>query len=197
VQVHAAHGYLLSLLLHPSTNTRHGRFALHGHWFEEFLAQMRDMLGENLLSIRLSTLTSLAPEDEEIEWTRHIADRAAESSVDIVDFSAGFYTVDRRQIYPAQQWTGPVYSRWLKSLTINLSCLVAIAGRLTDLRTVTTPLPANVLVGVGRALIADPNFAAKARAGQFDQINYCRLKNHCHYFSRGRETLECGVNPTL
>jgi 2,4-dienoyl-CoA reductase-like NADH-dependent reductase (Old Yellow Enzyme family) len=197
VQVHAAHGYLLSLLLHPQTNTRLGRYSLHAPWFEEFLGQMSDALGESLLSIRLSTLTGLAPENEEIEWTRSIEDRAAKSGVDIVDLSAGFYTIDRRLIYPGRRCIMPVYSRWLKTLTHDLPCLVAIAGRFTDFRTFTEELPVNILVAVGRALIADPDFAAKSRDGQFDEINFCQLKNRCHYFSRGRNALECGVNPTL
>jgi 2,4-dienoyl-CoA reductase-like NADH-dependent reductase (Old Yellow Enzyme family) len=197
VQVHAAHGYLLSLLLHPATNTRQGRFSIREAWLEEFLARMREILGGTLLSIRLSTLTGLAPEGEEIEWTRCVEDRAAESGVDIVDLSAGFYTLDRRLIYPGQQWTGPVYSHWLRPLTDDLPCLVAVAGRFTDLRSLASPLPANILVALGRALIADLNFASKARAGQFDQMNYCALTNRCHYFSRGRDALECGVNAAL
>ena len=197
VQVHAAHGYLLSLLLHPQTNTRVGCFSLDASWFEEFLEEVNDALGESLLSIRLSTLIGLAPEDEEIEWTRFIEDRAAKSGVDILDLSAGFYTIDRQLIYPGQRWMMPVYSRWLKTLTHDLPCLVAIAGRFTDFRKVAEKLPVNTLVAVGRALIADPDFAEKSRDGRYDEINFCQLKNYCHYFSRGRKALECGVNPTL
>lgn len=197
IQVHAAHGYLLSLLLHPQTNTRLGRFSLHAPWFEEFLGQMNDVLGDSLLSIRLSTLTGLAPEDEEIEWTRSIEDRAAKSGVDILDLSAGFYTIDRQLIYPGRRWMMPVYSRWLKTLTRDLPCLVTIAGRFTDLRAVDEELSGNILVALGRALIADPDFAVKSRDGRYDEINFCQVKNHCHYFSRGRNALECGVNPAL
>jgi 2,4-dienoyl-CoA reductase-like NADH-dependent reductase (Old Yellow Enzyme family) len=197
VQVHAAHGYLLSLLLHPATNGRHGRFSLHESWFEELLTQMRDVLGASLLSIRLSIITGLAPEDEEIGWTRRVEERAAQSGVDIVDLSAGFYTIDRQMIYPGRRWGGPIYLRYLKALSRDLPCLVAVTGRFIDLRTLTGPPPSNILVGIGRALIADPDFAEKARDRRFEEINYCCLKNQCHCFSCGRETLECGVNPSL
>jgi len=197
VQIHAAHGYLLSLLLNPQTNTRDGRFSAHSSWFEEFLRSLTNALNETLISIRLSTLTGLAAQDEEIEWTRSIENRAAKSGVDIVDLSAGFYTIDRQLIYPGRAWMMPIYSRWLKTLTHDLPCLVAIAGRFTDLRTIAEDLPSNVLVALGRALIADPDFAEKSWDGRFDEINSCQLKNHCHYFSRRRSALECGVNPNL
>lgn len=197
VQVHAAHGYLLSLLLHPYTNKRRGHFSLYDDWFEDFLSTLRAILGETLLSIRLSALTGLMPEKEEIEYFRTLLHRTAKTGVDIIDISAGFYTIERQLIYPGRQWAGPIYSRWLNVLTTGLPCLIAIAGRYTDLRTTTEPLPPNVLVAVGRALIADPHFATKTRNEEFDQINYCTLENRCHYFSRNRPALECGVNPSL
>jgi 2,4-dienoyl-CoA reductase-like NADH-dependent reductase (Old Yellow Enzyme family) len=197
VQIHAAHGYLLSLLLHPATNYRRGRFALYEKWFEEFVAEFRLVLGESLCGIRLSVITGLIPPDSEIRHTATISSIAVANGIDIVDLSAGFYTVDRKLIYPGLEWTGPIYASWLETLARDLDCLVSIAGRINDFRTLTDTLPANVLVSMGRALIADPDFASKSRDGKFDDINKCVLKNQCHYFSRGLQSLECGVNPNL
>lgn len=197
VQIHSAHGYLLSLLLHPAINSRAGRYGPEKPWFEEFVSQMRSAIGDGLLSIRLSALTGLSPEDEEIEWTRSIMNRAVGGGVDIIDLSAGFYTVDRRLIYPGRNRAEPVYANWLDTLTHDLSCLVAIAGRITDLRTVLKRLTPNLLVSVGRPLIADPAFASKMMNGQYDLVNACTLTNKCHYFSRGKTNIECGVNPDL
>lgn len=197
VQIHAAHGYLLSLLLHPATNNRRGRFALYEKWFDEFVAEFSLVLGETLSSIRLSVITGLMPLDEEIRHATRISSIAVANGIDIVDLSAGFYTVDRKLIYPGAEWTGPVYAPWLETLARDLDCLVSIVGRITDFRTLTETLPGNVLVSIGRAFIADPDFARKTRDGNFDDINKCVLKNQCHYFSRGLQTLECGVNPNL
>lgn len=196
VQIHAAHGYLLSLLLHPATNTRTGRFAFNSKWLENFIAEFRSALGNSLCSIRLSTITGLVPADEEINSVREVALRAAVNGVDIIDLSAGFYTVNRKLIYPGLESTAPVYSHWLRQLTSTLPCLVAIVGRIS-LQEIGDLISPNVLISIGRALIADPQFATKTRDGRADEINQCLLKNKCHYFSRGVDSMECGVNPNL
>ncbi|CAA9295606.1 MAG: hypothetical protein AVDCRST_MAG93-4231 [uncultured Chloroflexia bacterium] len=197
VQIHCAHGYLLSLLLHPATNRRSGRYSVSAPWFEDFLGRVRARLGESLLSIRLSAVTGLRPRGEEIAWTRAVMDRAASSGVDMIDLSSGFYTVDRRLIYPGREREQPVYSEWLGALSRELPCLVAVAGRFTGPDSVPERLPHNLLFSVGRSLIADPAFATKLMDGRLDRINRCTLTNRCHYFSRGKAHIECGVNPHL
>lgn len=197
IQIHAAHGYLLSLLLHPSTNVRRGEFSVDAPWIEQFISVLRHRLEQTLLSLRISALTGLLPVEEDVDWTRQVLNRVASAGVDIVDLSAGFYTIDRRLIYPSGEWTQPVYMQWIPQLTRDLPCLIAIAGRVNAMLALPNTLPDNILLAFGRALIADPRFVEKLHTGATAAINQCTLRNRCHYFSRGLPALECGVNPNL
>lgn len=197
VQLHAAHGYLVSLLLHPATNRRKDQYSQSESWFERLLYELRSAIGEALLSVRLSVGTGILEEKEELALAKETLRRASGAEVDILDLSAGFYTIDRRLIYPDRKWDGPVYRNWLSEITGGLPQIIALAGRITDLNRVHSPLPANPMLNLGRALIADSEFVDKSRRFKTEEINNCRLKNRCHYFSRGAPALECGVNPNL
>jgi len=53
IQIHAAHGYLLSLLLSSVVNMRYDRFSFDGRWLDDFVAQLQ--VADALLSFRIST----------------------------------------------------------------------------------------------------------------------------------------------
>lgn len=197
IQLHAAHGYFLSLLLHPATNARVDHYAQSNSWFEELLAELWTIVKTSLLSVRLSVLTGILGKEEEISLAATLVTRAVRGGADIVDLSAGFYTCDRRLIYPDKHWRGPIYLDRLDDLTGKSKAVVTIAGRIVDRQSIPKRLPDNAIVSVGRALIADPDFVLKIRAKDYAQINHCRLMNRCHYFSRGLNSMECGVNPNL
>lgn len=197
VQIHAAHGYLLSMLLTPELNARKDCFAWNGEWLDDLLFKVRAAIGDAILSLRISAVRGLADEDSEIEVTREVSIRAYQSGVDIIDLSAGLYTLDRRLIYPGRESVQPVYLHRLSDLVAGLEALVCIAGRITNISKITSPVPDRTILSIGRPLIADSGFCEKWRSGQVASVRECSLKNQCHYFSRGKLSLECGVNPSL
>lgn len=197
IQIHAAHGYLLSLLLNPLTNRRVGRFRLNGPWLRSFVEGVVGAAFPRLVSIRLSLFSGLREiYSEEVGSISEIAQVLASSGVHILDFSNGFYTVDRRLIYPGIEKGVLPYFEITRSIATKVPCIVSTVGNILDLREVPS-LRENMVVSVGRAVIADPEFAKKARSGNFDEVIDCIRCNHCHYFSRKRLELECGVNPEL
>lgn len=197
IQIHAAHGYLLSLLLNPLTNARSGRFALFGHWLLEFLQSLIQAARDCLVSFRLSLFSGLKrSRDEELESATTLSAILAANGVHFIDYSAGFYTVDRRLIYPGVE-KGPLpYLSVVLTVTQGISCVCGVSGNVSDLRLLPS-LPSNCVVSVGRSLIADCDFVGKSQRGDYDQINRCRRTGHCHYFSRGKGRIECGANPTV
>jgi 2,4-dienoyl-CoA reductase-like NADH-dependent reductase (Old Yellow Enzyme family) len=139
----------------------------------------------------------VSAELEELAQADAIAELAAKSGVDILDLSAGVYTVDRRRIYPGSIGLPmPYLPSGLQFALRHQHFVVTVSGNLTDTRGVAD-IPGNVLLGVARALIADPDFANKSSRGDHDAIHRCARTNRCHYFSRRRPSLECGVNRSV
>jgi 2,4-dienoyl-CoA reductase-like NADH-dependent reductase (Old Yellow Enzyme family) len=198
VQLNAAHGYSLSLLLSPFTNARNDYFGPSLEWFSAFLRRLRGLVDNGLLGVRISMFAGAGDRNRELEEGRSLVQLLVSADIDIVDLSAGFYTVDRHMIYPDQNGGRPQ----LLPVAVELaracdSVLMSFAGSITDLRRLPPDLPNNLLVSVGRALVADPSFARKSREGRFDEITVCCGAGHCHYFTKGRPNLSCKVNPKL
>jgi 2,4-dienoyl-CoA reductase-like NADH-dependent reductase (Old Yellow Enzyme family) len=197
IQIHAAHGYLLSLMLNPLTNCRSDEFRLDGPWLTTFFENLLNAAKHRIISVRLSIFSGLRDESgAERECTLQISKHLASLGVQILDYSVGFYTVNKRLIYPsAEEGALPSYS-FVRALANEVKAVLSCVGNVHDLRELP-PLGENMAVSVGRALIADPQFASKSRAGLFTEITRCQFIGHCHYFSRGRRTIECGVNPHI
>lgn len=147
--------------------------------------------------MRFSLFSGLAADPSaEIAFTTTLSKQAAALGVRLLDYSAGFYTVDKRLIYPGSERGVLPYLPIVCTVTEGLDVVASVAGNVLDLRHLPE-LPNTMAVSVGRALIADPDFATKARKGQYQEIRPCSRKGRCHYFSRGVEGLRCGANPHL
>jgi len=196
VQIHAAHGYLLSLLLDSDTNRRTDDYSVAGEWIDRFIRRLREAVGPSLLSFRVNAFSGIGARRSKEHAAIRLAMRLYGAGVDIVDFSAGFYTVDRRLIYPAERGRFPLYSI-AAAVAAETLRLVTFTGGVHDLRALPDRLPPNMLVGIGRGLIADPQLVIKSAEGRFDEVVWCARKNKCHYFSRGLTGIECGVNEDI
>jgi NADPH2 dehydrogenase len=177
VQLHGAHGYLLSLLVDYRINSRS----------EEILYRL-SRLAERLAaaavetSLRISLLTGDAAFDEVGAARFH--DIVAALPFDFIDLSSGFYNIDKRLIYPSR----PDVIAARRSMTINVANRhpgrkFILSGR--AMNATREPLPNNVHLGLCRDLIANPLFLTQPDQG-------CENRNKCHYFSRGEKSLRCG-----
>lgn len=176
VQLHAAHGYLFSLLLDSRLYDGATEcLALVGAWAQESRAAGLET------SLRISLKTG----DERFD--RHGAsafqDQASGLPVDLVDVSSGFYSIDKRLIYPSlaalleerHRETAQLASR-------HPSVQFILSGRASA---VVDHSPDNVHLGLCRDLIANPRYL-------FDTSRGCRNSGKCHYHSRGAESVTCG-----
>ena len=197
LQIHAAHGYFLSLLTNPIVNLRTGEYSADSRWFEDFIARALNVAGDAILSVRFSLFSGLlADQRPEVEFISQLSARCAKLGVPLLDYSAGFYSVDKRLIYPGLE-RGPMpYLDLLRPIAKLVDCIVSLGGNICDTRNIPD-LEGNMAVSVGRALIADPDFAAKSRLRAYGSIQACTRRARCHYFSRGRRGLQCGVNTAL
>lgn len=175
VQLHAAHGYLFSLLLDSRLYEGAGDFA-------HFVA----LWNEWCLSLGLETSVrfSLKTGDPNFdgEGTLALQDTISALPVRFVDVSSGYYNVDKRLIYPSI--TPIISDRHVETLALalrNPGVAFILSGRAS---LVTKPLPQNVHLGFCRDLLANPNFLEMPSHG-------CVNSGKCHYHSRGTSHVLC------
>lgn len=176
IQLHAAHGYLFSLLIDPSIN-RHAENAIDmaGDWASRLQSAGIES------SIRISMRTGLPSLDGSSR--DYLIDRISNLPFSYIDLSSGFYNIDKKLIYPGR----PEIVRQRKADTI------AIAKRNPERQYIYSGkalsqsepnLPANVHIGLCRDLIANPDFLKDDRWG-------CINSGRCHYYSRGEPHITC------
>lgn len=177
VEIHANSGYLLAQFLATRANKRldqyGGSLPNRMRFLFEIIVAVRQAIGDDPpLGVRLTA-------DEEIEEGMHIADaieisRALEATGQVDYISVAI---------------GAAASGYVKDMFTPAGCAVDLAGAIKNTtrlpviasQRITSPALAEQilstgaadLVGVGRALIADPDWAAKARDGRAAQIRPC------------------------
>ncbi len=175
IQIHAAHGYLLSLLLDKDLNP----LALY---VQDKMAELANFLRSQSVetSVRWSIRTGNSEFDQ--RGSEESVANVASLEFDYVDLSSGYYNIDKRLIYPSTDHF--LAQRWRDSLLIANKFPTQrfiISGRISSL---TSDLPSNVEVGLSRDLIANPRFLVNWTEG-------CRNRGKCHYHSRGTNRLTC------
>jgi 2,4-dienoyl-CoA reductase (NADPH2) len=200
LELHAGHGYLLNRFLSPYYNQRAdsygGSLAGRLRLVRRILAEIRDRIGpQPLLGIRLPTAEEvpggLAPTD--------VADIAAELSGEISYLSVSLGNHDGlRDGRPTTAYTAP----WLvgdipavegaRAIRERVNCPVLVTGRVTtpQLAEHLVQSGAADLVGLARALLADPRFAERTLRGGHDSIVQCIGCNECTLVP-----FSCTVNP--
>jgi 2,4-dienoyl-CoA reductase-like NADH-dependent reductase (Old Yellow Enzyme family) len=177
VQLHAAHGYLFSLLIdrriYPLADLVVSAIA---DWSSRLEA-----LGIET-SIRFSLRTGNRSFDE--NGRDEFLDLVSSIPVSYLDASSGFYNIDKRLIYPSVPHV--VTARWEDTLALasrHDRARFILSGKSAHKSDVY--LPANVHIGICRDLIANPNYLK-------DRADGCINAMKCHYYSRGDLYLTCG-----
>jgi 2,4-dienoyl-CoA reductase-like NADH-dependent reductase (Old Yellow Enzyme family) len=176
VQLHAAHGYLFSLLIddriYDGASDVLGRLV---DWFEK-----TQSVGVET-SIRISLRTGDSCFDA--IGRERFQDQIAAMSMNYVDASSGFYNIDKQLIYPGRPDT--LLTRRSETVALasrHLERQFILSGRALNQDEDT--LPSNVHLGLCRDLIANPDFVVNPTRG-------CLNLGKCHYFSRGAAHITC------
>ncbi|MGH2944986.1 MAG: NAD(P)-binding protein [Solirubrobacteraceae bacterium] len=192
VELHAAHGYLLAQFLSAATNRRPGAAALDARLgiVARIVHEIRSSTPEVVVGIRLSTdggeeagLTV----DGLCELLPHVSEL-----VDYVNLTVGVRTTYVRDMGteapPLLEHVGPIRE------TVGRPLLISQAFRTPD--TIEAALSAGAdLVGMARALIADPDMPRKLLSGRAADVRPCVACNEdCRAFD---PVLLCSVNPEL
>lgn len=164
VEVHAAHGFLLSQFLSPLTNWRTdlygGPLEHRGRLHLEVLCAVRAAVGpEMLVFVRLGAGDD-TPGGLVLDDSVAFAPRLVEAGADLLDVSGGL-----QGSRPASEGlSGAYFARFSAPLKRAVTVPVLVTGGVTEPRQADSLVRERQadLVGVGRAMLADPQWAAKA-----------------------------------
>lgn len=194
-EIHAAHGYLPAQFMSPATNLRTdrygGSFENRMRFLDEVVAVMREALPANMvLGVRLSAEEEI-PGGMVLEDCVRIAEHlAASGSVDYFSITHG-----TRGMY-VKDATNPdaVAVESAARIRAATGLPVLVGQRIRDAATADHIVKTGKadLVGMARALIADPDLPEKSRTGRLDEVRGCLgINQDCRAFD---PHLHCAVN---
>lgn len=187
VMVHLGHGWLPAQFLSPKTNTRTDRWGgsleNRARFSVEVCKRIRERCGNDfIIEARISG-------DEIIEDGMHVKDACEfaeiiQDYVDLINVSSGIHD-DRTTVCHMFPMSGFVEAGCNVEMAAEIKRHVRIPVSVVS--GINTPeLAEKILaegkvdiVGMGRALICDPDFPNKARHGQAKDIIHCMRCNYC------------------
>lgn len=180
LQVHGAHGYLLNLLIDQRINP-----------FADEVVEKLSEAASNWISngVEASLRVSLrtGARDFDANGGDEFIDKVVSTPFTYIDLSSGFYNIDKRLIYPSTP--AHLEARLIETMSVALRHQhrsFIYSGK--AMSSIGRVIANNVHIGIGRDLIADPDFLDGRIEGRG-----CKNRNKCHYFSRGLQSLTCAL----
>ncbi len=204
VEVHAGHGYLLTNFLSPHTNDRTdeygGTFENRSRILLEIVDEIRRSVPREFpLSIRLSVV-DYEPDGITIEETVELCRLLEAHGVDVIHASGGHHALMEWEVSPWYMPRAPHRWGW-ERIKEAVGIPVIASGSLVAPSVAEEILESQSadFVSLGRAMLADPDWTAKALSGRDEQITPCiRCNDGCLHrgLNVGRSS-GCSVNPVL
>jgi 2,4-dienoyl-CoA reductase-like NADH-dependent reductase (Old Yellow Enzyme family)/thioredoxin reductase len=204
IEVHAGHGYLITNFLSPHTNKRTdeygGSFANRSRLLLEIVTAIRQSIPQKTpLSIRLSVV-DYEPDGITIDETVELCIKLQNAGVDVIHASGGHHAGMEYEVSP---WFMPrALHRWgWERIKQSVTIPVIASGSLVapDVATEIIASGSADFVSLGRAMLADPDWAKKTAEGNAIDIVPCiRCNDGClHRGLNQRRSTGCTVNPSM
>ncbi|MER8565936.1 hypothetical protein NKH85_19730 [Mesorhizobium sp. M0924] len=195
IQIHAAHGYLLSQLMNRLINIRGDQFGGIDA-LERMIQDLKNHLPDAILDIRVNLFDGLEEPNEELSYRIEQIGRLIDAGCSMISLSSGMYDVDKFAIYPEASAGNGVYVEYARKIALLFGATkINVAGNIRDVARLQDAEPINLMFSIGRPLIADPGFIRNALTGK--NSTECVWSGHCHYYSRMRPHIECKVNKAI
>lgn len=201
VEVHGAHGYLISAFMSPFSNKRTDEYggctANRARFAVEIVKNIREKCGEDFPIIYRMSTVEYVHGGLEIEEAKAIARILEKSGVDCIHCSQGVYASTERIIPPAVVAKG-AYVNNAAEIKKVVSIPVIAVGRINDIQVAESVIESGKadLVTMARASLADPYLPKKAKEGKEEDILRCLgCMQGCAAESAGGRYVRCLVNP--
>jgi 2,4-dienoyl-CoA reductase-like NADH-dependent reductase (Old Yellow Enzyme family) len=199
VEIHAAHGYLLSQFHAPFENRRTdeygGSLENRARFGLEILRAVKAVLPDVGVIYRLS-VEDFFPGGLTFEEGKQIAIWAAQGGADALHISAGHYRSlpSAQVVLPPMSYPDGTFLDFAAEVKKQVSVPVIAVGRLGDPALAESAVSDGKtdFIALGRTLVADPQWAAKVERGE--PIRRCLACNTCINEMRGGARIGCVVN---
>lgn len=202
IELHAAHGYLINEFCSPRANHRTdeygGSFENRMRFLTEIVRAVQAVLPKScFLAVRINVMDDVEG-GIELEEGKRMARYVEALGVDALSFSAGTYSCKFTLIEP-QLFEEGCRTSWLEEMKGVVSVPVIAVNHVKRPAHAEAMLTEGLcdLVGLGRQMMADPEWTNKVAAGKADQIRYCISCGACINCSGRGEPLCCSVNPEM
>lgn len=200
IEIHAAHGYLISGFLSPYSNTRndeyggsvYNRFRLLREILSAVRQRVRIPIGVRINCVENAVGGMILRDVERGILSIPFTD------IDFLALSAGVYSTKDIIMPPRQMGSGlwQVESAILKR---RLSIPIFLTGNIDSVRLADEIVSTQAadLVLMVRSLLADPRLVPKALDIHAGKVQECTDCKGCKYHSRGKESVYCPYNEVL
>jgi 2,4-dienoyl-CoA reductase-like NADH-dependent reductase (Old Yellow Enzyme family) len=193
VELHAAHGYLLAQFLSRVTNLRPDRYGQRAELLTEVIAAVRAEVGAAPIGVRVSVEgnsdSGLGLEDL-VELLPLVSSQTPFDYLNLTGGVRNTYVPDMATTVPKLLDAGQTLRR-----LVHVPLLLSQSFRQADQMRHALSSGSADLVGVARALIADPDLPNKVLAGAEHTVRPCTACNEdCRTFEPSGM---CSVNPDL
>jgi len=203
ISLHGAHGYLITQFLSPWTNKRQdeygGSLENRARFVVEIVNSIRERCGENfIIGIKL-TVHEYVDEGLDLEDTKQIVKHFREScSLDYFAVSQGNFSFSLEYHVPDMHFPETPFIHLAQGIKEAAGDIPVMGmGKITNPETAERLLSEGIIdiVGMGRALISDPELPNKILAGRTDEIRECNSCNLCWGEIHASKPLMCIHNP--
>jgi 2,4-dienoyl-CoA reductase-like NADH-dependent reductase (Old Yellow Enzyme family) len=206
VELSAAHGHLFHQFLSPWANRRTDAYgndvAGRTRLLAELIGAIRALCGRRfIIGLKLPGEDGVPGGIDAEEAARIAAHLIVPGEVDYVCFAQGAHAASLEMHVPDRHGPRLPYLPLLRRLRPALGAVPLVAlGRITDPAEAEAIVASGeaALIGLGRALVADPAWLAKAAGGRAHDIRYCLSCNTCWGLIAARNNpISCVNNPRV
>ena len=198
VEIHAAHGYLISQFLTPFENRRNDQY---GGALENRARFGLDILRAVKAAVKIPVIFRISVDDYFPDGMPEadgitVAVWAAQAGADALHIAAGHYRSlpSAARMIPPMEYPDATFLAYAAAVKKQVTVPVIAVGRLGDPAVATDAVASGKadFVSLGRTLIADPEWVNKLARGE--PIRRCLACNTCVNEMRGGTQLRCVVN---
>ena len=181
VQIHAAHGYLISQFLSPHDNRRTDKYggSLENRmrFLKEIYLGMREKLGKDFpIGIKINSTDFKEDGLTEEDSLKTIVE-LANLGLDFVEISGGTYERPAMMGATSKSTNQVFFAEYSKKLKQKIDIPVIVTGGIRSINAMNTLLNDNTtdFIGIARPLTIDPNIPNKIKQGTYTIVETTRV----------------------